>query len=37
LCRFVDLDGPLLQKEDWPDAIEYRHGIMSPPSASLWG
>jgi L-alanine-DL-glutamate epimerase-like enolase superfamily enzyme len=37
LCRFVDLDGPLLQKEDWPDAIEYRHGIMSPPSARLWG
>ena len=37
LCQFVDLDGPLLQKKDWPHAIRYRAGCMSPPSPSLWG
>jgi L-alanine-DL-glutamate epimerase-like enolase superfamily enzyme len=36
-CEIVDLDGPLLQAEDWPDAIEYRDGVMSPPSRKLWG
>jgi L-Ala-D/L-Glu epimerase len=36
-CEIADLDGPLLQAEDWPDAIEYREGVMSPPSAKLWG
>jgi len=37
LCEVVDLDGPLLQSEDWPDAIEYRDGRMSEPSPRLWG
>jgi L-Ala-D/L-Glu epimerase len=37
LCEIADLDGPLLQSEDWPDAIEYRDGVMSPPSPKLWG
>lgn len=37
LCEIADLDGPLLQAEDWPDAIEYRDGVMSLPSKKLWG
>ncbi|MBM0107200.1 dipeptide epimerase [Steroidobacter sp. S1-65] len=38
LCEVVDLDGPLLQAADWPDAIQYDStGVMSWPSASLWG
>jgi L-Ala-D/L-Glu epimerase / N-acetyl-D-glutamate racemase len=38
LCEVADLDGPLLQAEDWPDAIEYRNdGLMSLPSRKLWG
>ena len=38
LCEVADLDGPLLQAEDWPDAIEYRaDGVMSLPSRKLWG
>jgi hypothetical protein len=32
-----DLDGPLLQAEDWPDAIVYRDGVMDLPPPSLWG
>jgi L-alanine-DL-glutamate epimerase-like enolase superfamily enzyme len=37
LCEIADLDGPLLQAEDWPDGIEYRDGVMSLPSRRLWG
>lgn len=37
LCEIADLDGPLLQAEDWPDGIEYRNGVMSLPSRKLWG
>lgn len=38
LCEVVDLDGPLLQAEDWPDPIHYdRTGVMSWPSPALWG
>lgn len=33
----VDLDGPLLLAEDYENAIEFNKGIMSPPSARLWG
>jgi len=36
-CRYVDLDGPLLQREDRAHAIVYRHGLMSVPQAELWG
>ena len=36
-CAVVDLDGPLLQAEDWPDGIEYVNGAMSLPRRSLWG
>ena len=37
LCEIADLDGPLLQAEDWPDGIDYRDGVMSLPSRALWG
>ncbi len=37
LCDFVDLDGPLLQRSDWPHALRYDKGLMSLPAAALWG
>jgi L-alanine-DL-glutamate epimerase-like enolase superfamily enzyme len=37
LCEVVDLDGPLLQAEDWPDGIVYENGVMGWPSPRLWG
>ena len=37
LCSFVDLDGPLLQKSDWPNGIRYDLGRMSQPHSTLWG
>jgi L-Ala-D/L-Glu epimerase len=37
LCEIVDLDGPLLQAEDWPDGIVYENGVMAWPSPRLWG
>jgi len=36
-CRFVDLDGPLLQSEDWPDGLVYTTGVVSPPEPAFWG
>jgi L-alanine-DL-glutamate epimerase-like enolase superfamily enzyme len=36
-CRYVDLDGPLLQRDDRAPAILYRRGLMSVPDAALWG
>ena len=37
LCKFVDLDGALFLKEDRPSAMDYTHGKVSIPSATLWG
>ncbi len=37
LCRFVDLDGPLLQAGDHTPPIRYEHGVMSVPPRELWG
>ena len=37
LCRFVDLDGPLLQRRDRESAIRYDGAVMPPPPGSLWG
>jgi L-alanine-DL-glutamate epimerase-like enolase superfamily enzyme len=37
LCRFVDLDGALFLKHDRANAMTYAGGIVSPPSAELWG
>jgi L-alanine-DL-glutamate epimerase-like enolase superfamily enzyme len=36
-CRYVDLDGPLLQRHDRPAPITYVAGHMSPPGPQLWG
>ncbi len=36
-CRFVDLDGPLLQVADRTPAIRYEGARMWPPAPGLWG
>jgi len=36
-CAFVDLDGPLLLSEDWPDGLSYKMGMVQPPARSFWG
>jgi len=36
-CAFVDLDGPLLQSEDWPDGLSYLGGLIQLPRPSFWG
>ena len=37
LCDYVDLDGPLLQAEDWAPAMAYSAGRLAPPDPALWG
>ncbi len=37
LCEINDLDGPILQVGDWPGAMAYDRGIMSPPWPGFWG
>jgi L-alanine-DL-glutamate epimerase-like enolase superfamily enzyme len=36
-CRYVDLDGPLLQKLDRAAPLAYHQGVIQPPEAALWG
>ena len=36
-CEFVDLDGPLLLADDRTDGLDIKDGMISPPSAALWG
>ncbi|MGR3715302.1 MAG: dipeptide epimerase [Thermohalobaculum sp.] len=36
-CRFVDLDGPLLQAEDFVDGLRYADGTVFPPERAFWG
>ncbi len=36
-CAYVDLDGPLLQREDRAHPMRVADGVMEPPSAALWG
>ena len=37
-CRFVDLDGPLLQSEDIADGFDYQNGVVAEPhQPRLWG
>lgn len=36
-ARFVDLDGPLLMKEDRENGLTFKHGHVSPPQPALWG
>ena len=37
LAEFVDLDGPLLQVDDVPDALHFSDGWVEPPAPALWG
>lgn len=37
LCDFVDIDGPLLIKEDRPGGLVYDHGKVSLPQNYFWG
>ena len=36
-CRYVDIDGPLLQAEDCDHALQYECGRVEPFSPELWG
>jgi L-alanine-DL-glutamate epimerase-like enolase superfamily enzyme len=36
-CRYVDLDGPLLQKLDRDAPIRFEGALMHAPDAALWG
>jgi len=36
-CRYVDLDGPLLQRLDSSPPIHFEQGLMYPPPTALWG
>jgi L-alanine-DL-glutamate epimerase-like enolase superfamily enzyme len=36
-CRYVDLDGPLLQQLDREHAMRCEHGVLQPPAPALWG
>jgi len=35
--RYVDLDGPLLQREDRQPSIRFDAAVMYPPERALWG
>jgi L-alanine-DL-glutamate epimerase-like enolase superfamily enzyme len=36
-CRYVDLDGPLLQRLDREPPIRFEAGLMHAPARALWG
>jgi L-alanine-DL-glutamate epimerase-like enolase superfamily enzyme len=36
-CKYVDIDGPLLQAEDCDHAMQYDRGRVEPFSQALWG
>jgi len=36
-AKFVDLDGPLLMKQDRDNGLTFTNGMVSPPDAALWG
>ncbi len=36
-CRYVDLDGPLLQLLDRATPLQYHDGVVEPPDPALWG
>jgi len=37
LCDFVDIDGPLLLKNDHPTGLSYKSGLVDVFSPSFWG
>lgn len=36
-CRYADIDGPLLQREDRSPPLRYERGTAHPPDPRLWG
>jgi hypothetical protein len=36
-CKYVDIDGPLLQSEDCEHPMHYEHGVVQVFSSDLWG
>lgn len=36
-CRYVDIDGPLLQSQDCEHAMHYEHGRVEVFTPALWG
>jgi len=36
-AEFLDLDGPLLLKDDRPDGLIFDEGYIHPPTPALWG
>ena len=36
-ARYVDLDGPLLLRQDRNFGLEYDQGVIKTPSSFLWG
>lgn len=36
-AQFVDLDGPLMLREDRSGGLRYRGAMIDPPSPTLWG
>ena len=36
-ARWVDLDGPLLLDHDRRPGLHYADGVVSPPTADVWG
>lgn len=36
-CSYVDLDGPLLQRQDRSHPMPCRDGLLQPPEPLLWG
>ncbi|KRE89511.1 mandelate racemase [Frateuria sp. Soil773] len=36
-AEFVDLDGPLWLKDDYPHGVSLRGGMLVPPSPGFWG
>ena len=37
LADFVDLDGPLLLKNDRAFGMTFDNGVVGPPTTALWG
>ena len=37
LCDFVDIDGPLLLKYDYPGGLEYNDGQVEVFNPAFWG
>ena len=37
LCDFVDIDGPLLLRYDYPHALKYNKGVVKGFDPKLWG